>query len=196
MRPFLNIPHDSIRFPALNKLEPHDAYHETGWKRLVDRYETRLESNALKKMSKLHVSIQQVRERIQRTPKSCSHSLLSLRDLKWDFTRCLVTWNGVELAHTRESVCLFSLQFGCPRIILFISIDQNKAPGASRSTPRTTFSIPRAGVVTSRTPVPPKPFSGRFRSTCFSTSSAPQFSASRYAATLCYVHFEPPTMAS
>lgn len=109
MRPFLNIPHGTIHYPTVGNLEPHDAYHETHWKRLVDRYETRLQSRALRSMSKLHMTVQQVREVVQRNPKSCSHSLLRLRDLKWDFTRCLVTWNGLELEHTRKLVCPFAL---------------------------------------------------------------------------------------
>lgn len=109
MRPFLNIPHDIARYPSLGKLEPHDAYHETVWKRLVDRFETRMEYGALAVTSKLHKTVEQVREITQRCPKSClcSRVLLNPRDLKWDFVRCLVTWNELELERLGKSVCLF-----------------------------------------------------------------------------------------
>ncbi|KAF8597251.1 hypothetical protein BDV93DRAFT_36852 [Ceratobasidium sp. AG-I] len=104
MRPFLHISHNPISYPTINKLKPHDAYHEASWKRLVDYYETRLQSEALKSVSRLHMTVQQVRGCAQRTPKSASHSLLSLHDLKWDFMHCFVPWNQLELDHTREPI--------------------------------------------------------------------------------------------
>ncbi|KAG8735872.1 hypothetical protein FRC12_017873 [Ceratobasidium sp. 428] len=100
LREFLEISDEKIRYPLLSKLEPLDAYNDSpAWKRVVDKYETRLDSQALKPTSKIHQTVQDIKQATANL-HAHQHVLLTFSDLlsiRWNLRACLVACNRLEL---------------------------------------------------------------------------------------------------
>lgn len=100
----MNIPHDEIRYPDLERLKPMDAYHESPtWKRLADKCVTRLESEALCSSSLVHETVAALRnvvlDALDPRPNASPH-MISIRDLSlinWNIKMCLVACNAFEI---------------------------------------------------------------------------------------------------
>ncbi|CAE6456281.1 unnamed protein product [Rhizoctonia solani] len=102
LRPHLNIDYSKMQYPEIKRLKPSDAYHESKWKQLFDRCETRLDSEALQKYDLVHVSVNDVDEENARAGKKRNRSLLNISDLAFLGLQ-MVALNQLEreLSHTR-----------------------------------------------------------------------------------------------
>jgi hypothetical protein len=83
LRPYLNISSNHILYPDIGHLKPSDAYYESGWKRLVDRYETRLDSNALRINDLVHISVRDVDKANARSGNPAYRHLLNMLELEF-----------------------------------------------------------------------------------------------------------------
>ncbi|KAH7344209.1 hypothetical protein B0J17DRAFT_765315 [Rhizoctonia solani] len=81
LRLYLSIDDTMLQYPEVKRLKPSDAYHESKWKQLVDRCETRLDSKALRKNDLVHISVSEVDEADIRPRKKKGYSLLSILEL-------------------------------------------------------------------------------------------------------------------
>ncbi|CAE6503487.1 unnamed protein product [Rhizoctonia solani] len=81
LKPYLGISDTTLQYPEVKRLKPSDAYHETKWKQLVDRCETRLDSEAIRKNDLVHISVREVDEANIQTRKKKGYSLLSILDV-------------------------------------------------------------------------------------------------------------------
>jgi hypothetical protein len=106
----MEISDEKIKYPLLNTLEPSDAYYESPvWKRVVDKFETRLESRALNPTSRIHQTVRDLKQAMD-LQHMHQHMLLTFNDLltiKWNIRSCLVACNTLELMkQARASVSL------------------------------------------------------------------------------------------
>ncbi|KAG8694170.1 hypothetical protein FRC08_008666, partial [Ceratobasidium sp. 394] len=96
LREFIEISDEKLKYPLLSKLEPLDAYNDSpAWKRVIDKFETRLESHALRPSSRIHQTVQDIKQAMH----AQQHPLLTFSDLlsiRWNLRTCLVTCNKLE----------------------------------------------------------------------------------------------------
>ncbi|KAF8597252.1 hypothetical protein BDV93DRAFT_36890 [Ceratobasidium sp. AG-I] len=110
MKTFMEIYDEKVKYPLLQTLELTDAFHDSPvWKRAVDKFETRIESKALKPTSKIHQTVRDLKQSIERPVKDAKHSigrqvkqhlLLTFQDLMaihWNVQACLVACNTLEV---------------------------------------------------------------------------------------------------
>ncbi|KDN36951.1 hypothetical protein RSAG8_10485, partial [Rhizoctonia solani AG-8 WAC10335] len=91
-----------MQYPEVKGLKPSDAYHESKWKRLVDRCETRLDSKALRKNDLVHVSVNNIDGENARARKKVNHSLLNVLDLAFlGLQTAALNQLECDLSHTR-----------------------------------------------------------------------------------------------
>ncbi|CAE6404999.1 unnamed protein product [Rhizoctonia solani] len=111
LRPHLNIGDGNTQYPETKRLKPSDAYHESKWKQLVDRCETRLDSKALRKNDLVHISVNDVDEGSAQARKRRNYSLLNILDLAFLGLQT-VALNQLEreLFHTRLRKSVRSLR--------------------------------------------------------------------------------------
>ncbi|ELU36707.1 hypothetical protein AG1IA_09264 [Rhizoctonia solani AG-1 IA] len=83
LQPHITIRNSQILYPEVNHLKPSDAYSESGWKRLVDRYETRLDSKALKARDLIHISLTEIDKANIRPRRAAYHSLMNILELDY-----------------------------------------------------------------------------------------------------------------
>jgi hypothetical protein len=130
----MEISDEKIKYPLLNELEPTDAYHESPvWKRVVDKFETRLESRALTPTSKIHQTVRDLKQAMD-LHRMNQHMLLTFSDLlniQWNIRSCLVACNTLEImkqARTSVSLgaCLAQRSFIAHLCFLSFRIKQSK----------------------------------------------------------------------
>ncbi|KAG8740034.1 hypothetical protein FRC10_004828 [Ceratobasidium sp. 414] len=99
LREFIEISDEKLKYPLLSKLEPMDAYNDSpAWKRVIDKFETRLQSQALRPTSRIHQTVQDIK-RAASMSHAQQHALLTFSDLlsiRWNLRSCLVTCNQLE----------------------------------------------------------------------------------------------------
>ncbi|KAG9096406.1 hypothetical protein FRC07_010939, partial [Ceratobasidium sp. 392] len=147
LKAFLDISDEKIKYPSLSKLEPLDAYNDSpSWKRLVDKCETRLESQALGPTSKLHQTVKDIQQAVNahHTPH---HMLLTVRDLlsmRWDLQSCLIRWNPLEDMKRQSIRADPTLRYGAVRALVLNPLQQSGQSNArndSRNKPVVTDAI-------------------------------------------------------
>lgn len=110
MKAFIEIYDEKVKYPILQNLELTDAYNDSPvWKRAVDKFETRIESQALQPTSKIHQTVRELKQSIEHPVKDVKksigrqakqHLLLTFQDLvaiQWNVQACLVACNTLEI---------------------------------------------------------------------------------------------------